>query len=363
MLALPRVGIIWLATGEMRRLPRRRLVAARPVLEPELVGGEGVVVAVLARHDLRDFRRLPREQPRPALDVDRGDIPVDIGIVRIPPAAREDAPHDRLHLLLHRLEADHVARRARIGATADLVGATPVKAEGRAHALKEGNPFAVHGREPGPLGRLGGGLVIGRHVALRSFRRALSFPRALSLRVMHSPRLGPGRCRGWRARRLHPKGPPFWEDRKRARPARPPGDLSPSVPLSGTPDRRCPSRGTNPSSPSLPGPIRSPGGFPVGTGPTPLRCVTRTAGRNAGGFPGRHPGTAAGPLPGLLPTGIPPARAPITSRSDRRRIRDAAPRQEGTGGGKGGGWSGDKRAGYARSGGSGRFARHAWPGS
>ena len=91
------------------------------------------------------------------------------------------------------------------------------------------------------------------------------------------------------------------EDRKRALPARPPGDLSPSVPLSGTPDGRGSLARNQPPPPSLPGPIRSPGGFPVGTGPTPLRCATRTAGRNAGGFSGRHPGTAAGPLAGIAP--------------------------------------------------------------
>jgi hypothetical protein len=89
------------------------------------------------------------------------------------------------------------------------------------------------------------------------------------------------------------------EDRKRALPTRPPGDLSPSVPLSGTPDGRGSLARDRPPLPSLTGPIRCPGGFPVGTGPTPLRCVTRTAGRNAGGFPGRHPGTAAGPFAGL----------------------------------------------------------------
>jgi hypothetical protein len=70
------------------------------------------------------------------------------------------------------------------------------------------------------------------------------------------------------------------EDRKWARPTRPPGDLSPSVPLSGR------------------SALASPRGARRGPG-APLRCVTRTAGRNAGGFPGRHPGTAAGPLSGL----------------------------------------------------------------
>ena len=89
------------------------------------------------------------------------------------------------------------------------------------------------------------------------------------------------------------------EDRKRAPRTRPPGDLSPSGPLSGTPDKRGSLARNHTSSPSLPGPSRLPGGLPVGTGPTPLRCATRTASHIARGFSGRHPGTAAGPFAGL----------------------------------------------------------------
>ena len=122
----------------------------------------------------------------------------------------------------------------------------------------------------------------------------------------------PAKCRGWRARRLHPKallcGRTGNGRVQRARPA------------------------------TCRHPFRSPDAWPslrpVGSARTkaPLRCATRTAGRNAGGFPGRHPGTAAGPSVTIArDKRIPPARAPITSRSDRRRIRDAAPRQEGTG--------------------------------
>ena len=148
------------------------------------------------------------------------------------------------------------------------------------------------------------------------------------------------------------------EDRKWALPTRPPGDLSPSVPLSGTPDGRRLLARNQPSPPSLPGPIRCPGGFPVGTGPTPLRCVTRTAGRNAGGFSGRHPGTAAGPRPGYPDKGF------------RRRGRRSPPATTGAGtetpplGRKGraednrGCASGDKRRGYARCGGWLRIRPH-----
>ena len=126
------------------------------------------------------------------------------------------------------------------------------------------------------------------------------FPRALSLRVMillvsipGENAEGGGRMRDTRlALRVR-------EDRKRAPRTRPPGDLSPSGPLSGTPDGRGSLARSHTSPPSLPGPSRLPGGLPVGTGPTPLRCATRTASRNARGFSGRHPGTAAGPLAGL----------------------------------------------------------------
>ena len=128
--------------------------------------------------------------------------------------------------------------------------------------------------------------------------------------------VGARKRRGWRARQRHPKAL-LAEDRKWAPPTRPPGDLSPSVPLSGSPGPRF----------ALSGSART---------KASLRCATRTAGRSAGGFPGRHPGTAAGPSSRLLAARdsagagadyLPRRPAPVPGRRpsagrDGRRIRE-----------------------------------------
>jgi len=174
----------------------------------------------------------------------------------------------------------------------------------------------------------------------------------------------PAKCRGWRARRPHPCGPPCGGPEKGAAsaPARRLVAIRSALRHAG---RTGVPREEPAAPPSLPGPIRLPGGFPVGTGPTPLRCATRTAGPNAGGFSGRHPGTAAGPC------------RDYSRRGFRRRGRRSPPAATGAGsetpplGRKGrtqckGGWgSGDNREGYAREA-SGACSRlpppTSWPG-
>ena len=190
--------------------------------------------------------------------------------------------------------------------------------------------------------------VMGTSSAFPSFPACTLVP-AGAIRSGSCPVLvsAPAKRRGWRARRPHPCGP-RGEDRKKGAASAPARRLVAIRSALRTPDGRGSLARNQPPPPSLPGPIRSPGGFPVGTGPTPLRCATRTAGRNAGGFSGRHPGTAAGPCRDCSRQGF------------RRRGRRSPPAATGAGsetpplGRKGraeckGGWpSGDKRGSYAR---------------
>ena len=189
-----------------------------------------------------------------------------------------------LHLLLHRLVADDVARGAGIGAAADLEGAVAVKAEHRADAgggtgLWPGPSAPRASRSASPSSVLSIIVVISRPFLAGVTSRSRAASAAGSCPFQSRPRRKVPRVAG---ASVAPEGPPCGGPEKGA---------------SNAPARRLVAirSALRNAWPSL---------RPVGLGAdqAPLRCATRTAGRNAGGFPGRHPGTAAGPSSRLLAT-------------------------------------------------------------